>query len=151
MQHPFELPQIDVATRWRHISSALTRTLDEQSYQLDETRLKRYRLLIDALTVGLVTPRQIARYESHISVLSTLVPGEVDILDFAALGIERASPTSKPGVPRTASPKPSNETLRRRGGSRAGSQNFANYRFRNLLCAGGYHLYRNEPVNHARS
>jgi hypothetical protein len=85
VQHPFELPQIDVATRWRHISNAMTKSLDEQGVQLDESRMERYRLLIDTLTSGLVTPRQIARYENHLNVLSTLVPGEVDSLDFAAL------------------------------------------------------------------
>lgn len=85
VQHPFELPQIDVATRWRHIASAVTRSLDEQRVQLDESMMERYRRLIDALAVGLVTPRQIARYENHLNVLSTLVPGEVDHLDFAAL------------------------------------------------------------------
>lgn len=85
VQHPFELPQIDIATRWRHISAAMTKSLDEQGVQLDESRMERYRLLIDTLTSGLVTPRQIARYENHLNVLSTLVPGEVDFLDFAAL------------------------------------------------------------------
>lgn len=85
VQHPFELPQIDIATRWRHISNAMTKSLDEQGVQLDESRMERYRLLIDTLTSGLVTPRQIARYENHLNVLSRLVPGEVDSLDFAAL------------------------------------------------------------------
>ena len=85
VQHPFELPQIDVATRWRHISGALSKWLAEQGVQLDESGMERYRLLIDALTSGLVTPRQIARYENHLKVLSVLVPGEVDFLDFAAL------------------------------------------------------------------
>lgn len=85
VQHPFELPQIDVATRWRHISSAMIKSLDMQGVQLDESGMERYRLLIDTLTSGLVTPRQIARYENHLNVLSALVPGEVDALDFAAL------------------------------------------------------------------
>lgn len=85
VQHPFELPRISVATRWRHISRAITHTLDDQGIRLDEMGMERYRLLIDTLTSGLVTPRQIARYENHIEVLSKLVPGEVDSLDFAAL------------------------------------------------------------------
>ena len=85
VQHPFELPQIDVATRWRHISGAMTKTLGQLSFQLDEAKMERYRRLVDTLAVGLITPRQIARYESHLSVLSTLVPGEVDPFDFAAL------------------------------------------------------------------
>lgn len=85
VQHPFELPKIDEATRWKHISDAMLRSLDDQGVELDESRLERYRLLLDTLTIGLVTPRQIARYESHLRVLSALVPGEVDFLDFAAL------------------------------------------------------------------
>lgn len=85
VQHPFELPQIDRATRWRHISNAMTKSLDAQGARLDESRMERYRLLIDTLAAGLVTPRQIARYENHLNVLTELVPGEVDSLDFAAL------------------------------------------------------------------
>ena len=85
VQHPFELPQIDRARRWRHISRAMVQWLDEQGVLLDEPGVERYRLLIDALTSGLLTPRQIARYENHLKVLSRLVPGEVDSLDFAAL------------------------------------------------------------------
>ncbi|MFT4470827.1 P-loop NTPase fold protein [Arthrobacter sulfonylureivorans] len=85
VQHPFELPQIDRATRWRHISKAVSKSLDAQGVRLNESGMERYRLLIDTLTTGLVTPRQIARYENHLNVLTQLVPGEVDFLDFAAL------------------------------------------------------------------
>lgn len=85
VQHPFELPQISRATRWRHVSRAISQSLDDQGLRLDEAGMDRYRLLVDALTAGLVTPRQIARYENHLGVLSKLVPGEVDSLDFAAL------------------------------------------------------------------
>lgn len=85
VQHPFELPQIDSATRWRHISRAVTKSLGKQDIRLNEAGMERYRLLIDALVEGLLTPRQIARFENHLNVLSTLVPGEVDFLDFAAL------------------------------------------------------------------
>lgn len=89
VQHPFELPPIDWATRWRHLSGAMDRVLDSQGVELDEMGMERYRLLIDALSAGLVTPRQFARFEHHLTVLSGLVPGEVDALDFAAVAYLR--------------------------------------------------------------
>ena len=89
VQHPFELPQIDWATRWQHLSGAVTRMLEVQKADLDEQGIERFRLLVDALSVGLTTPRQFARFEQHIAVLARLVPGEVDPLDFAAVAYLR--------------------------------------------------------------
>lgn len=89
VQHPFELPKVDWATRWSHASAAMSRTLEEQQVELDEAGVERYRSLLDALTTGLTTPRQFARFEQHMSVLAQLVPGEVDVLDFAAVAYLR--------------------------------------------------------------
>jgi hypothetical protein len=89
VQHPFELPKIDWATRWRHASAAMIRSLDAQNVELDEVGIERYRLLLDALTTGLTTPRQLARFEQHMTVIAQLVPGEVDALDFAAVAYLR--------------------------------------------------------------
>lgn len=89
VQHPFELPKVDWATRWSHASAALSRTLEEQQVELDEAGIGRYRALLDALTTGLTTPRQFARFQQHMSVLAQLVPGEVDVLDFAAVAYLR--------------------------------------------------------------
>ncbi|WP_168429454.1 MULTISPECIES: KAP family P-loop NTPase fold protein [unclassified Microbacterium] len=89
VQHPFELPQISTATRWHHVSASIGRAIEQQGVLLEEHELSRYSLLVDSLTDGLVTPRQIARYEQHLRVLSELVPGEVDLLDFAALAYLR--------------------------------------------------------------
>lgn len=84
VQHPFELPRIDYATRWGHIREALMRAVGDSGVRLEAAGLERSRLLSDVLTEGLETPRQIARYEQHLNVLTTLVRGEVDFLDFAA-------------------------------------------------------------------
>lgn len=89
VQHPFELPKVDSATRWSHASAAMSRTLEAQQVELDESGVERYRSLLGALTSGLTTPRQLARFEQHMSVLSQLVPGEVDLLDFAAVAYLR--------------------------------------------------------------
>lgn len=89
VQHPFELPRVDRATRWSHASAAMSRTLEQQQAELDEAGVERYRSLLDALTVGLTSPRQFARFEQHMSVLAQLVPGEVDVLDFAAVAYLR--------------------------------------------------------------
>lgn len=89
VQHPFELPKVDWATRWSHASAAMSRTLEEQQVELDEAGVERYRSLLGALTTGLTTPRQFARFEQHMSVLAQLVPGEVDVLDFAAVAYLR--------------------------------------------------------------
>ncbi|MPT13534.1 MAG: hypothetical protein E2601_01265 [Microbacterium sp.] len=89
VQHPFELPPIDRATRWRHLSDAMSQALDSQGVDLDEAGMERYRLLIDALSNGLATPRQFARFEHHLTILAGLVPGEVDPLDFAAVAYLR--------------------------------------------------------------
>lgn len=89
VQHPFELPPIDWATRWRHLSDVMSRALDSQGVDLDEAGMVRYRLLIDALSHGLATPRQFARFEHHLTILAGLVPGEVDPLDFAAVAYLR--------------------------------------------------------------
>lgn len=89
VQHPFELPAIDQATRFQHISSALWATIEAHGTRLDDTGVNRLRDLADALTVGLATPRQIARFEQHLRVLAEMVPGEVDLLDFAAIAFLR--------------------------------------------------------------
>lgn len=89
VQHPFELPQLDRATRWDHIRDAVDQVIEEQRVRLDDAGMERYRLLIDTLAIGLNTPRQIARYEQHLRTLANLVPGEVDVLDFAALAFLR--------------------------------------------------------------
>lgn len=89
VQHPFELPRVDFATRWKHVSAAITRAITDHAEWLDEQAVERYRLLVDSLSEGFTTPRQIARYEQHLRVLAKLIPGEVDLLDFAALAYLR--------------------------------------------------------------
>jgi len=89
VQHPFELPKVDFARRWLHISDTLMRALGDHEMALSEDDVSRYRSLIDALASGLKTPRQIARYEQHVRALAKLVSGEVDVLDFAAVSYLR--------------------------------------------------------------
>ncbi|WP_162243035.1 KAP family P-loop NTPase fold protein [Microbacterium sp. Root322] len=89
VQHPFELPQIDVARRWHHLSETLNRALGDHEISLGEEGISRYRLLVDRLAAALKTPRQIARYEQHLRAVAKLIPGEVDMLDFAALAYLR--------------------------------------------------------------
>lgn len=89
VQHPFELPQLDRAARWDRILAGLNRAIVEQSVALDDANTDRLRDLLDALAKGLRTPRQIGRFEQHLSALARMVPGEVDLLDFAAVAYLR--------------------------------------------------------------
>lgn len=85
VQHPFELPSVDSATRYKHVMEALSGAIRDHEVKLNESGQRRLVALVDALIEGLQTPRQISRFEQHLMTIRKMVPGEVDILDFAAV------------------------------------------------------------------
>lgn len=85
VQHPFELPELDYATRFDHVSRVLNQQITRDALQLNEQQVERLGKLVDALSQGLSTPRQIARFREHLAAITGLLSREVDFLDFAAV------------------------------------------------------------------
>jgi len=85
VQHPFELPELDYATRFDHVSRVLNQQIARDALQLNEQQVERLGKLVDALSQGLTTPRQIARFREHLAAITGLLSREADFLDFAAV------------------------------------------------------------------